>query len=159
MSNPVNPSTALYSHVFKAAAEALGFQQLLVPVHDAADIERAIESIARIPNSGLLTPPDVTVQAHRELVARLTEQYRLPAIYSNRVVATSGGLMSYGTDVTDQFKRAASYVDRILRGENPAELPVQQPTKFELVINLKTARALGLEVPQTLLATADEVIE
>jgi putative ABC transport system substrate-binding protein len=159
MSNPINPSTGFYIRSFEAASKALAVQWHMFPVRDAGEIERAIETIAAESNSGLVVPPDVTTVVHRELVASLTTRHRMPAIYSNRAVAVSGGLMYYGADVVDQFKRAASYVARILHGEKPADLPVQQPTKFELVINLKTAKALGLEVPPTLLARADEVIE
>ena len=159
ISNPINPSTGLYLRSFEYASTTFAVQHAVFPVRDASEIEHAIEAIATQPNSGILVPPDVTINVHRELVTSLTARHRLPAIYSNRPLVVSGGLMYYGPDIIDQFRRAASYVDRILRGEKPADLPVQQPTKFELVINLKTAKALGLEVPPALLARADEVIE
>jgi putative ABC transport system substrate-binding protein len=120
---------------------------------------RTLEAFARESGGGLITPPDRTTNNHRELIVALAARYRLPAVYPYRFYLTSGGLMSYGIDYADVFRRAASYVDRILRGEKPGELPVQAPTKFELVINLKTAKALGLDVPLGLSAGADEVIE
>ena len=159
MSNPVNPSTGLYLRCFGDASATFAIQRLIFPVRNADEIEHAIETIAAQPNSGILVPPDVTINVHRELVTSLAARYRLPAIYSNRPLVVSGGLMYYGPDIIDQFRRAASYVDRILRGEKPADLPIQQPTKFEFVINLRAATALGLDVPGTLLARADEVIE
>jgi ABC-type uncharacterized transport system substrate-binding protein len=132
---------------------------VIFPVYEPAEIERAIEMFARELNGGVVFPPDLTILIHRKLVVSLAAKYRLPAVYTNRAYVADGGLMSYGVEVLDLYRRAASYVDRILRGEKPSELPVQQPTKYELVINLKTAKALGLDVPPTLLATADEVIE
>jgi len=129
------------------------------PVRNAADVGDAIDAFVREPNGGLLLPTDVTTIVHRDLIIALAARHRLPTIYSFRADVASGGLMCYGPDTTDLFRRAASYVDRILKGENPADLPVQAPTSFELVINLKTAKALGLDVPPTLLARADEVIE
>ena len=126
---------------------------------DAAEIERVIDTLAREPNGGLVVLPDVFTTVHRDLIIALVARDRLPAIYPFRYFATRGGLMSYGFDTVDVYRQAASYVDRILKGEKPADLPVQAPTKYELVINLKTAKALGLEVPPTLLARADEVIE
>jgi len=128
-------------------------------VRDPAEIERAIDIFARESNGGLIVLPSGVTIVHRRLVIALAAQHRLPAIYQYRQFVTDGGLMSYGNDLADQYRQAASYVDRILRGEKPGDLPVQQPTKFELVINLKAAKALGLEVPPTLLARADEVIE
>jgi putative tryptophan/tyrosine transport system substrate-binding protein len=157
--NPDNPATVFYQRAFEAAATALGIQPIIMPIHHPADIKRAIDEFAREPNGGMLFPPDVTLVIHRELVVGEANQRRLPSIYNDRVLVTSGGLMSYGPDRTDIYRRSASYVDRILRGEKPGDLPIQQPTKFELVINLKTSKALGLEVPATLLARADEVIE
>jgi putative tryptophan/tyrosine transport system substrate-binding protein len=129
------------------------------PAHSAGEIDAAIASLAREPGAGLIVMPDVFVLAHREQILALAEQYRVPAAYAYRFFAASGGLISYGTDLADLFRRAAPYVDRILKGAKPADLPVQQPIKFEFVINLKTARALGLDVPDRLLALADEVIE
>src|SRR5262245_31108717 len=131
------------------------------PVHmtDAGEIERAVAAFARNPNGGLIVTGSGLTILHRDLIVALAARHKLPAVYYDRYYVAAGGLISYGNDIVDQFRRAAAYVDRILKGEKPADLPVQQPTKFELVINLKTAKALGLEVPQTLLARADEVIE
>jgi putative ABC transport system substrate-binding protein len=143
----------------EAVAQALSAEPIAAIVRDAAEIERAIETFASKPGGGLIIPPDSLTVRHGELIIALAAKYRLPAVYSNRDFVTSGGLMSYATDHPDLFRRAASYVDRILRGEKPANLPVQAPVKYELAINLKTAKALGLEVPTTLLARADEVIE
>ena len=133
----------------------------LVPsdVETAADIERSIEMLARVPNSGLVLPPDSTTIAHRDLIIALAARHNLPAVYPLRLFVAAGGLMSYGTDQNDMFRLAGSYVDRILRGDNPADLPVRAPTRFETVINLKTAKALGLSVPPGLMVAADEVIE
>jgi putative ABC transport system substrate-binding protein len=128
------------------------------PVENAADIERVIESFAREPNSGLVVLPGIPNE-HRDLVIALAARHRLPAVYPFRYFVAAGGLMSYGTDFVDQGRQTAGYVDRILRGANAAELPVQAPTKYETVLNLKTAKALGLEVPPSLLVRADEVIE
>jgi putative ABC transport system substrate-binding protein len=130
-----------------------------VGVRDAGEIERAITAFARVSNGGLIVTPSSMALAHRELIATLAAQHRLPAVYGFRYHVTDGGLISYGPESVDPYRRAAGYVDRILRGEKPADLPVQAPTKLELVINLKTAKALGIEVPPTLLARADEVIE
>jgi ABC-type uncharacterized transport system substrate-binding protein len=128
-------------------------------VRSAAEIEPALATIARQGGNGLMGLPDPFTNAHRDLIVGLAARYRLPAIYIQRAFVTAGGLISYGVDVTDLFRRAAPYVDRILKGAKPADLPVQQPTKFELAINLKAAKALGLDVPSSLLALADEVIE
>ena len=130
-----------------------------MPVHEEAEIEGAIFALARNPGAGLISAGDPFTVAHRALIIRLAEQHRMPAIYQLRQFAVEGGLMSYGPDTHDIFRRSAAYVDRILKGEKPADLPAQAPTKFELVINLKTAKALGLTVPSTLLARADELIE
>lgn len=140
-------------------ARALSVQSTAGPVHEPGDIERTIEAVARSPNGGLIVLPDNFINAHRELIVALAERYRLPAIYPFRFFVRGGGLLSYGVDVIDMYRGAASYVDRILKGAKPGDLPVQQPVKFELVINLKTAKALGLTVPPSLLARADEVIE
>jgi ABC-type uncharacterized transport system substrate-binding protein len=126
---------------------------------DAGQITQSIEIFARAPNGGLVVAAGGASQRHRDLIVKLAARHRLPAIYYERYFATSGGLISYGPDFSDQYRRAAGYVDRILKGEKPADLPVQTPTKYELVINLKTAKALGLTVPPSLLARADEVIE
>jgi len=141
------------------AAPSLRIEVTPVNVRDARAIERSLASFAQGPNGGLVATASALTVVHRDLIIRLAAQYKLPAVFHRRLFVTSGGLMSYGPDVLDQFRRAASYVDRILKGEKPADLPVQAPTKYELVINLKTAKALGLDVPPTLLARADEVIE
>ena len=130
-----------------------------VGVRDADEIERALTAFARSSNGGLIVTGSVLAAVHRKLIIALAARDRLPAVYPYRYFATSGGLISYGPDTIDPFRRAAGYVDRILKGEKPADLPVQAPTKYELVINLKTAKALGLTVPDSLLALADEVIE
>jgi putative ABC transport system substrate-binding protein len=143
----------------QAVASSLGVELRPVDVRDAGEIERAIAVFAQSTNSGVIVTGSTGATAHRELIIALAARHRLPAIYNSRFWAAGGGLISYGPDMVDQFRRAASYVDRILKGEKPADLPVQAPTKYELVINLKTARALGLEVLPTLLARADEVIE
>jgi putative ABC transport system substrate-binding protein len=129
------------------------------PVHDAGDIESTIEKFAREPNGGLLVLPDTTTRTHRGRIITLAAQHRVPAIYDFRDMVVEGGLISYGVDVADLIRRAAGYVDRVLKGAKPAELPVQLPTKFELVINLQTAKALGLEISSQLQQRADEVIE
>jgi ABC-type uncharacterized transport system substrate-binding protein len=145
--------------VIQAVASSLGVELHPIDTGDAAEIERAVVAFASEPNSGLIAATGGGVLQHRELIVALAAQHRLPAIYAYRSHVMSGGLMSYGLDNLDQFRRAAGYVDRILRGEKPADLPVQAPTKYELIINRKTAKALGLDVPATLLAHADEVIE
>jgi putative ABC transport system substrate-binding protein len=140
-------------------APALGVQLTPVDVRDAGEIERAVAAFATGSNGGLIVTGSALRIVHRELIAKVAARHKLPAVFPGRFYVTSGGLISYGPDLVDQFRRAAGYVDRILKGEKPADLPVQAPTKYELVINLKTAKALGLEVPPTLLARADEVIE
>ncbi len=140
-------------------APSLGVELSPVDVRDAGEIERAVTEFARGLNGGLIVTGSAAAIVHRELIAMLAARHRLPAVYPGRYSVTAGGLISYGPDLIDQFRRAAGYVDRILKGEKPADLPVQAPTKYELVINLKTARAIGLDVPPTVLARADEVIE
>jgi putative ABC transport system substrate-binding protein len=137
----------------------LKLAMLAAPVHSPAEIESTMVSLAREPNSGLIVVPDIFILAYREQIIALADRYRLPAAYAYRLFPASGGLMSYGTDLVDLFRRAAPYVDRILKGEKPADLPVQTPTKYELVINLKSAKALGVTVLPSLLARVDEVIE
>jgi putative ABC transport system substrate-binding protein len=143
----------------QAVAPSFGVEISPINVADAPEIERAVMAFARSPNGGLIVTQSALALVHRELIIALAARHRLPAVHINRVWTRAGGLISYGADPTDQFHRAAGYVDRILKGEKPADLPVQAPTKFELTINLKTARALGLDIPLTLLARADEVIE
>jgi len=157
--NPEQIPQAGSWHAIEGVAPSFRVQLTAAAVRDPAEIERAIGLFARESNSGLIVLPSGLTIVHRGLVIALAARYRLPAIYQYRQFVTDGGLMSYGNDLTDQYRQAASYADRILRGENPGDLPVQQPTKFELVINLKTAKALGIEVPPTLLARADDVIE
>jgi putative tryptophan/tyrosine transport system substrate-binding protein len=143
----------------QSLAPSLSLEVTPINARDAADIERAIAAVQRNPNSGLIVTGSNLAIIHRELIITLAAQYRLPAVYPLGFFVTAGGLISYGPDAIDPHRRAAAYVDRILKGEKPANLPVQAPTKFELIINLKTAKALGLDVPPTLLARADEVIE
>ena len=143
----------------QSAASQLGVEFRPVGVRDAGEIERGITDFARGSNGGLIVTAGTRARDHRELIIGLAAQHRLPAVYFNRLFVEAGGLISYGADTIDPLRRAAGYVDRILKGEKPADLPVQAPTKYELVINLKTAKALGLDVPPTLLARADEVIE
>jgi len=144
----------------QTVAPSLGVELTPVGVRDAGEIERAIAAFARSSNGGLIVVgPTSSVRRHFDLVVALAARHRLPAVYANRLFVTGGGLISYAPDSIDQYRRAAGYVDRILKGEKPADLPVQAPTKYELVINLKTAKALGLEIPPTVLARADEVIE
>jgi putative tryptophan/tyrosine transport system substrate-binding protein len=143
----------------QSVAPGFGVELTPVGVRDAGEIERAITAFARSSNDGLILTGSALAYIHRELIVALAARHKLPAVYSDRVFVTDGGLISYGPDRVDQYRRAASYVDRILKGEKPADLPVQAPTKYELVINLKTAKTLGLEVPHTLLPRADEVIE
>ena len=143
----------------QSIAPSLGVEVSPVNVRDAGEIERAITAFAHSPNGGLIVTGSALVGLHRHLIIALAARHKLPAVYVERTYVAAGGLISYGSDFLDQYRRAASYVDRILKGEKPADLPVQQPTKYELVINLKTAKALGLEIPPTLLARADEVIE
>ena len=143
----------------QAVAPSLGVEVSPVNVRDASEIERAVAAFARPPNGGLIVTASAAATLHRDLIIALAARHKLPAVYPERFFVAAGGLVSYGPDLIDQYRRAAGYVDRILKGEKPADLPVQAPTKYELVINLKTAKALGLEVPPTLLARADEVIE
>jgi putative tryptophan/tyrosine transport system substrate-binding protein len=145
--------------VIQAAASSLAVELTPLNAGEPAEIERAVAAFAQEPNGGLIVVVSSWATVHRDLIIALAARHRLPAIYPYRYFVTGGGLVSYGADLVDQYRRAAGYVDRILKGEKPADLPVQAPTKYELVINLKTAKALGLEVPTTLLARADEMIE
>jgi putative tryptophan/tyrosine transport system substrate-binding protein len=159
-----NPATAprrgtTYLHSVESAARSFGINSMHATVSSAAEIEDAVAAISRRPDSGLIVMPDVFMTNHRDLITALATRHALPAIYPFRYFAEGGGLISYGIDVSDIFRRAAGYVDKVLRGAMPSSLPVQHPDKFELVINLKTARTLGLDVPRILLARANEVIE
>ena len=158
-----NPTTAPYAEYFlnpfKAAAASFAVEAIIANVRDAAELETAIAAQTREPNGGLIVMPDTFTTVHRAKITALAAQYRLPAIYPFRFFAVNGGLLSYGSDTVDNYRRSATYVDRVLHGAKPSELPVQAPVKFELVINLKTAKALGLDVPPLLQQRADEVIE
>jgi len=159
-----NPATAprggsYYFDPFKAAVQSLGLETIAATVHDKSEIESVIAAQARESNTGLVVMSDVFPLVHRTEITALVARYRLPTVYPYRQFAEVGGLLSYGNDLRDNYRRAATYTDRILRGEQPSELPVQVPVKFELVVNLKAAKTIGLEVPPTLLARADEVIE
>jgi putative ABC transport system substrate-binding protein len=143
----------------QTVAPSFNVELSVVGVRDASEIERSVTAFARSSNGGMIVTTSTSALVHRELITTLAARYKLPAVYGFRYMVTAGGLMSYGPDSIDMFRRAAGYVDRILKGEKPADLPVQAPTRYELVINLKTAKALGLEVPPMLLARADEVIE
>ena len=152
------PHVAMWRSI-EAIAPSFGVRLTPADAPDSDEIERAIEAFAREPNGGLIVLPSPITQVHRELITALAARHRLPAAYAFRFYVTGGGLVSYGIDPADQARQAAGYVDRILKGEKPADLPIQQPTKFELVINLKTEKALGLDIPTSLLARADEMIE
>ena len=157
---PGTPSAAVGQWtMIQAVAQSLGAELKPIELRDANEIERAATAFARSPKAGLIVVVSPASLTHRELIITLAARHRLPTVYAYRVFVTHGGLITYGPDIASQYRRAAGYVDRILKGENPADLPVQAPTKYELVINLKTAKALGLEVPPSLLARADEVIE
>src|SRR5262245_7230747 len=140
-------------------APSLGIQVTPVNVRDGSEMERAIAAFMRSTHGGVIVTPSGLAVAHRDLIVTLAARYKLPTVYYARPFVASGGLVSYGPDIIDQYRRAAGYIDRILKGEKPADLPVQAATKYDLVINMKTAKALGLDVPATLLARADEVIE
>jgi len=156
---PSNPAALSQFVAIQTAAPALGVEVARIRVGDESEIERAVIAFARSPNGGLIVTRTAEAIAVRALIINLAAQHRLPSIYPLRFFVEAGGLVSYGPDIAQQYREAASYVDRILKGEKPADLPVQAPTKYELVINIKTAKALGLTVPDTLLARADEVIE
>ena len=153
------PRGRRYFSSIEAAARPFGIEWSHLSLRGAADIDHALDSLAREPNSGLIVLPDNLVVRHRQIIVAAAARHRLPAVYPYRYFAASGGLVSYGIDTVDLYSRAAAYVDRILRGARPADLPVQEPTKYELVINLKAAKVLGFEVPPTLVACANEVIE
>jgi putative ABC transport system substrate-binding protein len=145
--------------VIQSVSRSVGVEVSPVNVRDAGEIERAITAFARTLNGGLIVTGSAFAEVHRALIVTLAARHKLPAVYFSRIFVAAGGLVSYGVDLIDQYRQAAGYVDRILKGEKPADLPVQAPTKYELVINLKTAKALGIEFHPQLLATADEVIE
>jgi putative ABC transport system substrate-binding protein len=159
----INPKTAPFYNYYLRAAEplsqSLGIELVPVFFETPTEINRAIESFARVPNGALLVPPDITTLVHRDLIIALAARHSLPAVYSFRLFVLAGGLMSYGIDLVDTCRQAAFYVDRILRGDKPADLPVQAANKFETALNLKTAKALGLNTPPALLVAADEVIQ
>src|SRR5215831_9175103 len=157
--DPSIPSGSGQLGAIQAVGPFLGVEVSPIDARDAGEIERGVTDLARSANGGLIVPASTPTISHRKLIIALAAQHRLPAIYPYRFFVADGGLVSYGADSVDPFRRAAGYVDRILKGEKPGDLPIQAPTKFELVINLKTAKALGLDVPATLLARADEVIE
>jgi putative ABC transport system substrate-binding protein len=157
--DPAIPSGIGQWGAIQTAAPSVGVEISPVNVRDVGEIERAVTAFAHSSNGGIIVTGSALTQVHRDLIVRLAARHKLPAVYFERFFVTGGGLVSYGADMVDQFRRAAGYVDRILKGEKPADMPVQAPTKYELVINLKTAKALGLDVPPTLLARADEVIE
>ena len=159
MFNPDTAPASAYMPSFETAARSLKIEPITAPVHSDVEIETAIIALGREPGGGLVVMPDVFMVAHRAPIISAAARNNVPAVYGNLDFARDGGLLSYGPDPVDIFRRAASYVDRILRGEKPGDLPVQLPTKFEMVLNLKTAKALGLDVPPMLLARADEVIE
>jgi putative ABC transport system substrate-binding protein len=157
--DPGSPAGIGQFAVIQTVASALGVELTPLDVREAAEIEQAIKSFARFSNGGLIVAASIIAALHHELTVTLVARYRLPAVFSDAAFVSAGGLISYGPDRIDAYRRAAGYVDRILKGEKPGDLPVEAPTRYQLVINLKTARALGLEVPATLLARADEVIE
>jgi putative ABC transport system substrate-binding protein len=162
MFNPATaPYMAFYREPFEAAARSSGIEPISAPVHTAADIERAFDGLGSRPDTGLVLPPDVftTTKDNLDLIISLAARTRLPTIYPYRFMVAAGGLISYGIDNTDLYRGAPAYIDRILKGAKPADLPVQLPTKFELAVNLKTAKALGIDIPATRLAQADEVVE
>jgi putative ABC transport system substrate-binding protein len=155
----VTGSIGQFAVIQSAAASSSGIELSVVDTHDPNEIERGLTAFGREPNSGVIVASDASAVAHRKLIISLFTRYRLPNVYAQRYYPADGGLASYGPDATELFKRAAEYVDRILNGAKPSELPVQAPTKYDLVLNLKAAKSLGLEIPTSLLTTADEVIE
>jgi ABC-type uncharacterized transport system substrate-binding protein len=157
--DPADPGGIGQFAVIQSVASSVGVEVSPINPRDAPEIEGAVEAFAHLSNGGLIVTSSALSVLHRDLIIALATRHKLPAVYYRRYFVASGGLISYGFDLVDQYRRAAGYVDRILKGEKPADLPVQVPTKYELVINLKTAKALGIEVPPTLLARADEVIE
>jgi len=159
MFNPDTAAVSTWIPLFETATRSLKVEQIIAPVHSDAEIETAITALGRQPGGGLVVIPDGFITAHRAPIILAAARNNVPAVYSFSEFARDGGLLSYGPDQVDIFRRAATYVDRILRGSKPSELPVQLPTKFEMVVNLKTAKALGLAVPPSILLRADETIE
>ena len=157
--DPTIPGGSGALGAIQAVASSLKVELVPVDVREEVSIQRGLAALAGVTNGGLIVAANPGASVHRDLIVALAAQYRLPAVYPYRYFATSGGLISYGTDNLAEWRQAASYVDRVLKGANPADLPVQQPTKYELVVNLKTAKTLGLEIPSSVLARADEVIE
>jgi putative ABC transport system substrate-binding protein len=157
--DPDNPSQAQYIQAIEASAPSFGVQLTLAAVHNPAEVERAIDTFAQQPNGALIVAPNAVTILHRDLIIARAARHRLPAVYPYRFFTTAGGFMSYGVDLAETYRRAASYVDLILKGAEPAELPVQLSAKFELIVNLKAAKALGLTIPEPFLLRADEVIE
>jgi putative tryptophan/tyrosine transport system substrate-binding protein len=157
--DPANPSQTAQFGAIQAVAPSLRMEVIPINMRDAGQIERSVDSFARAQNGALIVTAGAGAILHRDLIVTLAARHKLPTVYWERFFVAAGGLMSYGADLIDQYRQAAGYVDRILKGEKPADLPVQAPTKYELVINLKTAKALGIEIPTSLLARADEVIE
>jgi len=157
--DPAIPAQTAQFGAIQAVAPALRVEVIPINLRDAGEIEQPVGTFARSPNGGLIATAGGAAVRHRDLIVTLAARYRLPAVYWERLFVAAGGLISYGADLVEQYRRAAGYVDRILKGEKPADMPVQAPTKYELVINLKTAKALGLTVPQSLLSRADEMIE
>jgi putative tryptophan/tyrosine transport system substrate-binding protein len=159
MFNPDTAPVSAFMPSLETAARSLNVAPITAPVHSEVEIETAIIALGREPGGGLVIIPDVFTNAHRAPIISAAARHNVPTVYSLSVFAREGGLLSYGPDPVDSYRGAATYVDRILRGAKPADLPVQLPTKFEMVVNLKTAKALGLTVPQSILLSADEVIE
>jgi putative ABC transport system substrate-binding protein len=157
--DPTSPTGTGQFGAIQSVAPALGVEVSPLGMSDPREMERVVAAFARAPNGGLIVTGSALAQLHRDLIISLAARHKLPAIYFERFFVTAGGLISYGPDLVDQFRRAADYVNRVLKGEKPADLPVQAPTKYETVLNLKTAKALGLDIPPTVLARADEVIE
>ena len=157
--DPSTPAGIGQFAVIQSVAPSIGMELSPVTMRDATETERAVAAFAREPNGGLIVTASALAFVRRDLIITLAARHKLPAVYFQRIFVTSGGLISYGADVVDQYRRAAAYVDRILKGEKPADMPVQAPTKYELIINLKTAQALGLTVSPTLIARADQVVE
>ena len=157
--DPTNPAGIGQWAIIQAAAAAAGMEATPLVVSDPGAIERSVTAFARAPNGGLVVPASGGATVHREAIITNAARQRLPTVYCYRHFVAAGGLIAYGPDLLSQYRRAAGYVDRILKGENPADLPVQAPTRYELVVNLKTAKAIGLEIPPSVLARADEVIE